>query len=340
MIKTEEESIVWIDYGKTLAIFLVILAHTDLYVPLKNGIYTLSMPVFFFFSGYLFSFDKNPDYRRFFIKKSRQLIIPYIWINFIAYLFWFFIGRKVGSDSTDMVSWYIPIINALLGNGEKMVHDIPIWFLICLFVVENLYYIIFKKMKRRWIGCIGLVIFAYVNYTFSSLYLPFSTNTAIVAIIFYAFGNICNKTSIFKRPKLYFLVISLLLVSIATYENGRIDMYINYYGNYFWFLLGGISGIVLVSSICNYLAIWLKDRNIIKYISRNTLIICGFHLLTFTCIKGIMVYILQIPIDVLHQKIGINIFFSIISILLCLPLVYIINRYLPFVVGRKKIISL
>lgn len=336
MWKMKEQRIKWIDYGKALAIFLVVLAHTDLYIPLKIGIYTLSMPVFFFISGFLFSFEHNPSYRSFLKKRFRQLIIPYFWINVIAYLFWYFVGRKVGADAGEAIPWYDPVINAFLGNGKQMIHDIPIWFLVCLFMIENLYYIIFKNVKRQWIGLIGLIIFAYLNYTFSPLHLPFSMNTAIVGIIFYALGNICNKADIFKEAKLYSLIISLLIVVFVSYENGQIAMHINYYGNYFWFLLGGISGIVLIFNICSYFISWFGYRDFISYLSRNTLIICGFHLLMFSFIKGIMVYVLRIPVSVSHDKIGANIVFSLLSILLCLPLIYVINKYFPFIVGRKK----
>ena len=64
----------WIDYGKVIGIYLVVLAHTSLFIPLKDGIYTFLMPVFFFISGYLFSFSRNPVYKDF-IKKP-------LWSNY------------------------------------------------------------------------------------------------------------------------------------------------------------------------------------------------------------------------------------------------------------------
>lgn len=333
-----EKHINWIDYGKTLGIFLVVFAHTDLFTPVKNGIYTFLMPVFFFISGYLFSYERNPSYKDFVKKRFRQLIIPYIWINIITYLVWFFIGRKVGADAANPVPWYEPIINALLGNGKLMVHDIPIWFLVCLFLVETIYYPVFRKVKRQWIGLACLIIFAYLNYTFSPFHLPFSANTAFVGIIFYTFGNMLHKTGweVLKRPKWTLSLLSLGTVAFVTYENGRIAMYMNYYNNYFLFLLGGVAGIILIINLSHYLTFWFGKRKLIGYISKNTIIISGFHLLTFAFLKGVMIYLLQIPVSVLHEKIGVNIVFALISVLLCLPVIYVINNYLPFTVGRRK----
>ena len=53
------ERIKWIDYGKAIAIFMVMWGHTRLYGPVYVAQYMFSMPFFFFASGYLFSFEKH-----------------------------------------------------------------------------------------------------------------------------------------------------------------------------------------------------------------------------------------------------------------------------------------
>ena len=44
------ERIKWIDYGKAIAIFLVVLGHSGLYQPLHIARYMFGMPFLFFFS--------------------------------------------------------------------------------------------------------------------------------------------------------------------------------------------------------------------------------------------------------------------------------------------------
>ncbi len=327
---------IWMDYAKTIGIFLVVLAHTHLYKPVDNCIYTFLMPLFFFMSGYLFSFSKNPSFRQFAAKRFKSLIIPYLWINLITYLFWLFIGRKFGDDSLRDIAWYSPAINTLLGNGMQMIHNIPTWFYICLFGLEILYYLFFKKLKNKYIGLILLTIAGYLNYTFNPYTLPFSINTAIVGMIFYTWGNIAKEKNISFNNHFTLTLLSLILVIVVTYYNGRINMYKNFYNNYFLFLVGGFSGIYLITSLSNYLSRLFKERKDILYISKNTLIISGFHLMTFSFIKGFMVFILDIPIETLYDKVSINVIFALVSILLCLPIIYIINHYFPFIMGRKR----
>ena len=52
--------------------------------------------------------------------------------------------------------------------------------------------------------------------------------------------------------------------------------------------------------------------------SANTLWICGYHLLTFTLLKGLLVYVLGIDISKFESTIMPNIFFSLAALFVCL----------------------
>ncbi len=328
---------VWIDYAKSIGIYFVVLGHTHLYTPLSNVIYTWLMPVFFFISGYLFSFEKNTSLKTFAWKRFKSLLVPYLWINLITYLFWLFVGRKFGEDSTSNICWYSPAIHTLLGNGTQMVHNIPTWFYICLYGLEMFYYIFFKHVKKIYIGLLILIVAGYLNYTFNPYLLPFSLNTALVGMIFYALGNELKNRKYAFKYNIFYIVLFLSLIIIVAHFNGRINMYKNYYANYILFLIGGFSGIYLIAAIATFLSDRYKERKWITYISKNTIIISGFHLLIFSFLKGFMVFVLHVPIAFLYEKIAINILFAAISLILCLPIAYIINRYFPFIVGKKNI---
>lgn len=325
---------IWVDYAKTIGIYLVILGHSYICAPINEIIYTFHMPLFFFLSGYLFSFERYPSFKKFAWKRFKSLLVPYLWINLITYLFWLLIGRNYGHDAHIDVSWYSPLINTLLGNGQQMIHNIPTWFFICLYVVEMLYYMIFKNC--RYIYVFILAIIGFLNYTFNPYLLPFSFNTALVGMIFYALGNLSKENNYKFKPKPIFMIISLLIIIAIAHFNGRINMHINYYGNYFLFLIGGLSGIYLTVTLSTWLSRLFKERKGILYLSNNTLIISGFHLFAFTFMKGIMVFIFHIPVESLSEKIIPNILFSLAALFLCVPVAYIINNYLPFIVGKKR----
>ena len=82
--------ILWIDYAKSICIYLVLLGHAHASQPVTDFIYTFHMPLFFFLSGCLFSFEKHPNFKEFAIKRFKGLMVPYLWINLITYLFWLF----------------------------------------------------------------------------------------------------------------------------------------------------------------------------------------------------------------------------------------------------------
>ena len=132
--------IIWIDYAKSIAIFLVVLLHTHCSETLAQVINSFIIPLFFMMSGYLFSYRRNPAYGPFIYKRFRQLVVPYLWIGALGYLAWLLVLRHYGSDAGSDQSWYEPLIGILGGFADLMTTDIPLWFLLSLFVVEAVSY--------------------------------------------------------------------------------------------------------------------------------------------------------------------------------------------------------
>ena len=110
--------ILWIDYTKAICIYLVLLGHAHVSQPIADFIYSFHMPLFFFLSGCLFSYDKHPTFREFALKRFKGLMVPYLWINLFTYLFWLLIGKNFGEDSSISIPWYSPLIGILTGNGS------------------------------------------------------------------------------------------------------------------------------------------------------------------------------------------------------------------------------
>lgn len=81
----------YLDTLKSIAIFLVVFAHFEIYVPLKNLIYTFHMPLFMFLSGCTFFYNysrQNAGNLKaltvFMLKKARALIVPYLFFVLMA----------------------------------------------------------------------------------------------------------------------------------------------------------------------------------------------------------------------------------------------------------------
>ncbi|MEH7413750.1 acyltransferase family protein, partial [Neobacillus drentensis] len=76
--------ITWIDASKGIGIFLVIIGHSTLIGPSRFQIYAFHMPLFFFLSGYLFSFKKYSCFKEFLKSKSKSILIPYFAFSIIS----------------------------------------------------------------------------------------------------------------------------------------------------------------------------------------------------------------------------------------------------------------
>lgn len=66
----------WIDYGKGFAMFLVFWGHTICPEIVRGVFYAFHMPLFFFLSGYVFSYRRYSSIKTFIWKKFRTLIVP------------------------------------------------------------------------------------------------------------------------------------------------------------------------------------------------------------------------------------------------------------------------
>ena len=196
------------------------------------------MPFFFFISGYLFSFDKHASYGKFVKRRFYQLIIPYVFINIITYLFWFFISSRVGADANSTTNALLPLWATFIVRAEQMVHDVPLWFLAALFIVENIYYLLYKNRKYNIPVTIMLVIVAWFNDRYNPQRLPFCIDIAIVGTIFYAFGNYMRHFGE-RVYKVIPFIVSLTATILVYHLNGRVAMHVNEYSNILLFFKSG-----------------------------------------------------------------------------------------------------
>ena len=337
--------IVWIDYAKAIGIYLVILAHTQTAPFVVDWISVFRMPLFFFLSGYLFSYDRNPVGMTFVKKRFRQLVIPYLCLNIITYLFWFFISRHYGTDASLQVMWYEPVKGMLLADGFDMIHNRPLWFLVCLFILEVTYYYVFLPIKDNSVRFLIILVFGllgYVNAKYIPFRLPFSIGTALIGIVFYFIGHEVRRVDFSKVSTLWKTLVGFVCLAVvcwAAVYNDRVYLYINQYGNFLIFLLAAVAGIYMMRLLCEALASVFGEQRAVGWVARNTLAICGFHLMMFTLVKGFTTFVLRIPVSMYAGSIAVNVLLAAAGIVLCVPMVWFFNRFFPVVLGgrRKKI---
>lgn len=147
----QKERIEYFDIAKGIAILLVILGHcfqNSLYTPnnevyiYKNSIMSIiasvHMPVFIFISG-IFS-KKNYDYKEYWIKKTKQLILPLFFIPIL----------------------YCLVFSKQFHNLVYNPYHLGYWFTWALFLMYIPFFIVRKiseYIKSKYKDCIELILF-------------------------------------------------------------------------------------------------------------------------------------------------------------------------------------
>lgn len=333
----------WIDYSKFFGIFLVVLGHTSIPVMSINVIYSFHMPLFFFISGYLFDANKFESFFRFMRHRLKQLIIPYFFFNIITYLFWFFVGRKFGNDSTSEISPLTPLMGIFYGTdtGNFLIHCGSLWFLPCLFLVELIYYGL-RGINNRFLLLICVTLLAFYNAKSSHYLLPWSIDASLLGLLFYALGNISktilpNYMAFTTAKKAMFVILSFALIMLFSYYSGRSDMSSNKFENFPMFLFSAISGICFMFFLSSFFEANFGRQKWIEFFSKNTLIILALHAIVASVIKGLLYFVFKVPVDIFEMKLTINIILSLVSFLFLIPVIFILNKYFPFLLGHIRV---
>lgn len=322
-----------IDIIKGIGIFLVVLGHQN--TTLTQEIYSFHMPLFFFMSGI---FHKNySSYIEFIKRKIKTLMVPYFIFAISLFLFWFFISRNFGESNKIKVSILENFMGIFIGAEIKNISQIgwgaTLWFLPCLFLVSNIYYFLNKLSIKKIIGInFILIIIAYFLLKLNIKYLNiWHFLTALFSVPFYSVGKILKDEIISEKVFNSEIIFILFFINIIVSKfNGKIDINMNIYNNLIMFYISAFSGILFL--IFAIKKIKLKNK-VIDFLGKNTLIIFAYHLRVNIIITILLTYILKLN---LSDNLIIGIVLSIFQIILCLPLVYIFNRYLPFLMGKIK----
>ena len=150
----------WVDWCKSIAIFLVIWGHLPMHSIAISIIYSFHMPLFFLISGYLYKPQKTAKEE--FKKNFKTLFVPYLIYQLIFYPYWMVRESLVFHQSFTIYDSIIrPIIQSLASNAING----PTWFIYCLLSFKIYAYCIQKNNH-----CLFQlhVLVAYSQYSYAS----------------------------------------------------------------------------------------------------------------------------------------------------------------------------
>jgi acyltransferase len=344
MAKYMDNRLLWIDTLRAIGIFFVVLVHTgridSLFILL--GIKSFFMPLFFFLSGL---FVKESFYKDSFFNilkmLAKRLLIPYIFFALVSCFFWLFLLRYFKNQPFDFLKSLLGILYSS-GSGNWISYNGALWFFTCLFVVQVIFYFIFRVSHQKSnvfvlplsLFCLSILGYIATTYvTTPSGRLPWSIDIALTATVFYGVGYLLQPyilTDLFLQWRCPVIFASLILYIFFTAINTGVEFYVGIYGNYLYFYIAAFSGILFWT----HLAYLIRPNHLFSVIGQNTLVIFPTHLLVIPCLTGFLIYVLHIPQKTLENNTLIALGYAIFSILVILPISKIMNNYTPFLLGK------
>lgn len=326
----------YVDVAKGIGIFFVVWGHIILHGPVYNFIYSFHMPLFFLLSGLLFNISKYKTLKEFCVHRCKTLIIPYLIFSFITYIYWAIIENPI-TDNEEILNPFLQIFISQ-GSGGYMLHNIPMWFVLCLFAIEIIYFILKKKLNNKllFIACclLGIIGCAMTlpNTFFDFKKLVWSIDVALIAIPFYMIGNLINEK--FGRTKvkqlilnkkvisIIIMIILFVLLCILSNINSPISMGTEELGNWFLFYLNAFIGIVMILII----SVIMEKNKILQFLGRNSFFIMAMHFPTRKPIVLIISKIFSVSMDYVYNSPLYSFIVAILTMIVNIIMIIILEK--------------
>lgn len=306
-----KERVKYLDLLKCLGMFIVVQGHIHTnYGWFSLPLHCYVIPLYFFLSGLTFRRNKFPQFKQFFIHRLKSLMLPYAIFSVATWGIWAIFNYLTHTQ----VDYWGPLIQTIFaqGSGGFLVHNVPLWFVPCLFIIEMMYYWVDHLKKQSYIlftliACAALGAYM-ITGPYSSFFnlLPWSTEGAFVGILFYGLGNLLVKNISLKELEdkvtnhLIFSISTIVVLSVivvfTAYWNGHVSIGSDLLGKsslmFYANAIMGIITIVLFSIIISKINTNSKLFNTIMdfhyWFGRNSFYIMSTHI----PIKGILIVIM------------------------------------------------
>lgn len=334
----DSRRIEWIDYKKAFSTLAVVLYHTNITPSVKSIAYLVCLPAFFMAAGLFTNTSLSPS--AFFRRKTLRLLIPYLVFGVLSWIAWLFIGRNFGED-TDASAWWSPLAGMLIGDVDALEQNRPLWFLCCMMMVEWIYYPV-GRIAKKWMRRACVLFAAVVGCILAWFGIKgiWEMTAALIILPLYAVSaeqgvSLINRITALKTKTLLLIMAgSVAGVTLGYLFNADISISRCRLGNPFMFYLTAFSVAGMWMSLAVLLERFAGKLRLLCYLGQNTLIILCTHIPLFGAIKGVAM-IAGIPLDFFQSSAG-SLCLWVTAILVEIPVIWIINTYFPFLIGKKR----
>lgn len=356
MNKIAKQRFDYVDIAKGLGMLMVVWGHIMLAGFSFYLVYAVDIPLFFFLAGMMFKNGKYATLTQLVKSRAKSLLLPYVVFSFLTWLVWVAYNYVFGAE---VDSYFAPLLQTFIaqGSGGYLVHNVPLWFVTCLFVIEVAYYFVgkLKPVLNILVSLLCAVIGYFMlnnNLSFDFTKLPWNIEAAMSALLFYSAGNLfagrfgLNYVPDFCKTKKAVawlgVVIITAVVVIAAPMNGRVSIGSNHLGDnvFLFYVIGflGVASTVLFATLISETKchVGQKISAYLRWIGRNSF----YFMVTHVPIKGIVIVVLSKLLRVTTVQVSETMAYSgiafVISMVATSVAVVVINQIMTLLNGKSK----
>jgi acyltransferase len=366
---SEEKRIWFIDIARFYAISLVFYGHfIERIMMLQNPaaavsykfIYSFHLVLFIILAGYIsresdveFGFTKYLKHR-FFSRLLPFLVFTAIFMVLPV----FFAGDFFHLQLPSVEGYAGGLISTAFG---LTLFCVPSWFILLIFSVEMVHYCAFRFLKSSNLRILAGILFFYVAGYWMNLQFDIVNpakqkiigwnylfiHEAVVMYAFYLSGIYLRRKRFLMDtvPKKILIpgVIATFFIVLFTFHLNNGPFNFNYFssvvimfsahGSFLWFPVTALAGslfVLLLAKITPH---------------QKTILLMGQNTLMLMCLNGIFYHYINFRVakwvvdhlsDSFLTITGIGFLMTLTSLALCIPLIYLFNRFVPQLVGKPK----
>lgn len=226
---------------------------------------------------------------------------------------------------------------------------VPIWFLVCLFTLELFHFGVVRVLTSQVRIALAIPLFFAVGWLLNmNVDTPWTdiwfARESVFLYSFYLLGFLLRRTAALERGGGWWSSWPLLVVGSAvvwfTYNLNPGSRFfapvvlinLSQHGDLFYFTVTAVAGCLAVVGLARWWPAW----SILQYIGRYSLILMGLNSFFFWFVNHNLANLLSLPPSpwtVLFVCTAV----TIVSLAVCLPAVWLLDRYLPQLVGRPRV---
>lgn len=249
-------------------------------------------------------------------------------------------------EDSALGDWGRKALMTLKGYTE---FNVPVWFLVCLFTLELYHYLVVRLLPTP-----GRIVLAIPLFFAAGWYLTrdmegwgkdfWFVRESVFLYAFYLGGYLLRRTEALSRGggrwsawPLFLGASAVLWFTFDLNPGSRIFkpvvlINLSQHGDLFYFALAAVAGSLALIGLGRV----LPQARLLQYLGRHSLVLMGLNGLFFDYLNVPMVQALGLPPEpwvILAGCTAVTVF----SLALCLPVVRVLDRYLPQLVGRPRV---